>query len=178
MNVADERAKAQALAKERRSANAAALEEYFAEHPTGRWIVLTSWASTGVFVLTTVVATVVNNREARLVAALLSLALFSISLVLHLVALWLGAQRSRRDEMTMVGWWFLSESAPKSTRAHLWGALLMQIVVSCVCAAIRFETSIAFGVLVPMLGLSFLGLWGAMYGMFAPRRASTGGSVR
>lgn len=169
-SIAEERAIAQAQAKARRADNQAKLAVHFERAPWGMWIVWFSWLTTAAFVVPTVIATITNDTSTRHFAAYVSLALFALGMVIFPVALVIGAQRSRTDEMTMAGWWFLSGSAPKSVRVHLWGALALQSVVSIVCAALRFETSIAFGVLVPTLGLSLLGLWGGRYGYFEARK--------
>lgn len=169
MSVAEERALAQARAKEHRAAAFAALDSHFASAATGNWIVLVSWITTAVFVVPTVLGTITNDRTTRHTAAFIDLGLFAVGMVVFLAALWIGAQKSRTHELTMSGWWFLAGSAPRPVRLHLWGALSVQTIVSIVCAAIRFETALAFGVLVPTLGLAFLGLWGAIYGFFPQR---------
>jgi hypothetical protein len=38
-----------------------------------------------------------------------------------------------------------------------------------VAASVRPFTELAFGILAPMLGMGMLTLWGARYGVFAPR---------
>ena len=48
--------------------------------------------------------------------------------------------------------------------------MAVQTIVGLVTAAIRIETTLAFGILVPTLGLAFCGLWGARHGLFPPRR--------
>ena len=167
--IAEERAAAQERAKAQRDENRRALDEHFATASHGRWAVVLSWCATLVFAAPTVVATITNDTPIRHGAAYVSLALFALGMIVFPAALWFGAQRSRTDDMTMAGWWFLSGSAPRGVRRHLWGSLAVQSIVSITCAAIRFETSIAFGVLVPTLGLSLLGLWGALYGYFPKR---------
>ena len=168
-SIAEERAAAQERAKARRAENQRALEERFTTAPRGRWVVWLSWLATVVFVVLTVIAPITNDTATRHSAAYVSLALFALGMIVFPVALWFGAQRSRTDDMTMAGWWFLSGSAPNDIRVHLWASLAAQTIVAITCAAIRFETSIAFGVLVPTLGLSLLGLWGALYGYFPKR---------
>lgn len=168
-SVAAERAAAQERAKARRVENQRALTEHFATARRGTWIVWLSWIATLVFSMPTIIATVTNDTATRHGAAYVSLALFAIGMIVFPVALWFGAQRSRSDDMTMAGWWFLSGSAPSDIRWQLWASLALQTIVSITCAAIRFETSIAFGVLVPTLGLSLLGLWGSLYGYFPKR---------
>ena len=56
------------------------------------------------------------------------------------------------------------------------GALGIQVVVAVATAISRTTTdgkagsTLAFGVLAPMMGLGLNGLWGATYGAFAPRQ--------
>jgi hypothetical protein len=55
--------------------------------------------------------------------------------------------------------------APKRVRVHLFGSLGVCIAVTATTAAAE-----PFGILVPMLPLGLLGLWGALHGVFPPRR--------
>ena len=63
------------------------------------------------------------------------------------------------------------------------GALGVQVVVAVVTAISRTTTdgrtgsTLAFGVLAPMMGLGLNGLWGATHGTFAPRQLGDSGEV-
>jgi hypothetical protein len=54
---------------------------------------------------------------------------------------------------------------------HLLGSLGVQIVVAVVAAALDPFTPLAFGTLVPTLGLALCGLWAVRHGMFPGRSA-------
>jgi len=59
-------------------------------------------------------------------------------------------------------------TAPRPVRVRLLGAFAVQVVVALVTSSIRVYTEVAFGILVPMLGLGLAGLWGARHGRFRP----------
>ena len=83
--------------------------------------------------------------------------------------------RSRAEELSVVGIYFLADgSAPASVRRRLLLLLAAQCVIVVVAAGIRPFTAVAFGVLAPMLGLGLMGLWGARFGEF-PERADARG---
>lgn len=105
-------------------------------------------------------------------AAIASLVLFGLGLCLFPVALFRGAQRSRDAEVTMAGWFLLSGSAPRRVRLELVGSTVVQTVVPLAAAAIHPFTRLAFGILVPTLGLAVCGMWGARYGRFPPPAAN------
>ncbi len=77
--------------------------------------------------------------------------------------------RSRTEELSVAGLYFLTGSAPKDVQRRLLGALVAQSVIVVAAAAVRPFTAVAFGVLAPMLGLGLVGLWGARYGTFPER---------
>jgi hypothetical protein len=127
--------------------------------------------TTALFVAASAVATIVNTRPTRVAAAFVDVGLFVVGCVAFLMALYAGAIRSREAEMTMSGWWFLSGTAPGRARAILLGGLAVQVVVALAAASIRFQSLLAFGILVPTLGVALCGLWGARHGYFPPRRS-------
>ena len=63
------------------------------------------------------------------------------------------------------------------------GALGVQVVVAIATAISRTTTdgrtgsTLAFGVLAPMMGLGLNGLWGATHGTFAPRQFENSAEV-
>ena len=133
----------------------------------GRPIVVWSWRGTVLFSVTAVAATVFD--QLRWLAAAVALTLFGVGCVVFLVAFALAVERSRTEAIGIGGLYFLAGSAPRSTQRHLLGSLAVQVVVGLATAAIRMFTSLAFGTLVPVFGLSMAGLWGARYGAFEPR---------
>lgn len=168
--AAEARAEVEARRTEDRAARAAAMEERYGGEVPGRWIIVVSWLSTAVFVLATVPALV--DPEAAVAAFFaVSVVLFVAGCAVFMVDLVLAAARSRDDAMGIGGLFFLAGSAPTSVQRHLLGSLSVQVVVAVVAAALDPFTPLAFGTLVPTLGLAFCGLWAVLHGMF-PARAS------
>lgn len=131
-------------------------------------IVRAAWVATAVFVVATGLGVVVEPL--RPVAAVVGVALFVSGTVVFLVALLRAARRSRHDELTLGGIFFLQGSAPKDVRRHLLGSWAVQIVAAFTGAGIRPFTALAFGILAPVYGIGLAGLWGATHGEFAARR--------
>ncbi len=77
--------------------------------------------------------------------------------------------RSRSEELSVAGVYFLTGSAPKAVQRRLLGALVAQSAIVVAAAAAEPFTAVAFGVLAPMLGLGLTGLWGARHGTFPER---------
>jgi hypothetical protein len=127
-----------------------------------------AWAGTAVFAVSA--ASAVAAEGLRPVAVAVALALFVAGTVAMLWALTRAAARSRTDDVTVPGVFFLQGSAPRSVRRHLLGATLVQTAVAFATAGARPFTSLAFGILVPVYGLGLAGLWGARHGEFGPRR--------
>ncbi|MGI9604183.1 MAG: hypothetical protein ACR2QE_20055 [Acidimicrobiales bacterium] len=133
----------------------------------GQRLIRLSWWLTGIFVVTSAVALVVEGF--RSVAAVIDLILFAIGVVAFLAAFFRAVGRSREELIGVGGLYFLAGCAPRSVRMHLLGALAVQVVVALLAASLAPFTSLAFGILVPMLGLGLSGWWGARYGTFPPR---------
>lgn len=139
-----------------------------AEHTEpGAGIVKASLVGTGLFVLTAGLAAAAPDAD--LPALVVALALFLGGTAVFAVALVQAAVRSRRDELTMGGLFFL-DTSPKRVRRLLIGSLLVEVVVAIATAAVRPNTSLAFGILAPMWGQGLAGLWGARHGPFPRRR--------
>ena len=136
---------------------------------TGLRIVQTSWLSTALFAVVSAVAVLADGAP-RTVAAAIDIALFVIGVGIFIWAYAIAVARSRTDEMGIGGLFFLAgDVAQTAPRRHLRLSLTMQVVVSLVAASLRLYTVVAFGVLVPTLGLALMGLWGARHGRFGPR---------
>ncbi len=132
-------------------------------------IVALSWASTVAFTLAATIATVFPDQAARPVAVF-DCALFLGGIVAFLMAYARAIGRSRYEQIEIGGLFFLTgETAPSDIRRRLLGSFALQVVVAVTSSSIRLYTSVAFGILVPMLGLGLAGLWGARHGRFAPR---------
>lgn len=113
------------------------------------------------------------------VAVPLDLVLFAVGCGAFLWAYAVAIGRSRYDDLTMGGVFFLADAvAPARVTRTLRLALAVQVVVAVAVASVRPFTALAFSVLVPMLGLGLLGLWGARHGRFPPRDAGDRGVPR
>jgi hypothetical protein len=87
-----------------------------------------------------------------------------------------AVQRSRYDEISVAGLFLLLDKvADRSTTLKMNTALAVQTIVGLTGAIVRGSTdgkpgsTLAFGVLVPLLGLGLNGMWASKHGVFAPR---------
>ncbi|MEZ5320572.1 MAG: hypothetical protein R2698_00495 [Microthrixaceae bacterium] len=167
--MAEERAAQQERQRTLRRERDERLVEHFAGGSTGEAFVRVNGVATAVFAVATLLGAVVDHRWSRLGAAVVDLVLFAGGLVAFGVALLVGARRSRTADMTMAGWWFLDGSAPARVRRIMLGCIAAQTAIGLAGAAARPFTAMAFGVLVPTLGLGLTGCWGARFGMFGSR---------
>jgi hypothetical protein len=134
----------------------------------GTGIVNFGYVATGLFVVSSTAA-LVFPHDLAVVAAIVDLVLFAVGCAAFLWAYAVAVGRSREEEIVLAGLFFLSGSAPKPVALRLRSTFAVQVVVAVAAAAIRPFTPLAFGVLVPVLGLGLMGLWGARFGSFAPR---------
>lgn len=122
------------------------------------------------FAVTATLASVV--RGLGVVALAVALCLFTAGMVAFFVALLRAVDRSRLEEFGVLGLFFLEGgSAPKPVRRLLLASFLVEALVAFATAAVRPNTSLAFGILVPVYGIALVGLWGARYGHFEARVA-------
>lgn len=102
----------------------------------------------------------------------LSLLLFLGGCVAFMWAFARGVARSRFEAITMGGLFFLTEDvAPARIRRALRSTFGVQVVVAVAAALVRPFTPLAFGTLVPLLGLGLIALWAARHGEFPPKPA-------
>lgn len=132
---------------------------------------------TAVFVVVTVLATAVFDDFWRTTVVVVDLALFAVGVVGFILGYFGAVGRSRSEEISVAGAFLLTgEVAPKGIRLVMWSCLGVQVVVGLVGAILRSSTDgqpgsvLAFGVLVPMLGLGLNGWWASRNGTF-PLRA-------
>lgn len=104
--------------------------------------------------------------------AVFDLLLFALGTLAFLRTLLTAAQRSREEELSVAGIWFLQGSAPAAVQRVLLGALAAQVVVGIGTAIARPEP-LAVGTLVPVFGLGLTGLWAVRSGTFPPRRSTS-----
>jgi hypothetical protein len=168
--AAEARAEVEARRAEVRAERARRFADAYCDGPLpGRWILAFSWASTLVFGAVSVAA-MVDPDAAIAVFFNVAVVLFFAGCALFALDLVLIANRSRESLMGIGGLFFLAGSAPRSIQWHLLGSFGVQVAVSIVAAAVRPFTPLAFGTLVPTLGLALCGLWAVRHGVFDPRR--------
>lgn len=131
---------------------------------TGRPIIVASWLGDVVFLATAAPAALgVDAFDEVAVGA--ALALFFLSLAIWAWAFAVAVARSAQgDNIVVANLFGTIGDAPRSVRFHLFGALVVCLVITAATAAAN-----PFGVLVPMLPLGFVGLWAARHGTFPPR---------
>lgn len=134
----------------------------------GRALLLGDWWGTLLFTLSAVLGVTVPSLF-RWPSVVVSLALFAVGLAAFVAAFVVSVGRSREELVTTAGVYFLSGSAPRGVRGRFWLLVGVQTVVAVVSASVRPFTTVAFGILVPTLGLGLMALWGARHGAFAPR---------
>lgn len=135
----------------------------------GSGIILASWTGTVVFALTSALAVAVHQVD--FLALIVALALFAAGTVGFFVAFVGAVNRSRTDEIGIMNLFFLDRSAPRPVRRSLLASLAVEIATAIAAAAIRPNTSVAFGILAPVYGIALAGVWGARHGTFPKRQA-------
>jgi hypothetical protein len=115
------------------------------------------------------VAAAIAPDALAVVAVVADLVLFTAGCACFALALLRAADRSREDELTLPGLFWLTGSAPAEVRKWLLGSFVVEVVVAFATAGARPFTGLAFGILVPVYGLGLVGLWGARAGTFPPR---------
>jgi hypothetical protein len=134
----------------------------------GAGLVLVDYVGTGALAVACV-AGIIAPDAAGTFAAAVSGVLFAIGVVLFLWGYAMGVVRSREEQITLGGLFFLSGTAPRVVRFRLRLALGAQVVLAVAAASIRPYTAVAFAVLAPMLGLGVMATWAARHGTFFPR---------
>lgn len=137
----------------------------------GAGLVQLSFVATAALLVAGVVG-VLSPDGAGSFTAWVSGVLFAIGVVLFLWGYAVGVVRSREDQITLGGLFFLSGTAPGVVRFRLRLAFAVQVAVAIVAASVRPYTAVAFAVLAPMLGLGAMAMWGARHGTFHPRDES------
>jgi spore maturation protein SpmB len=132
-------------------------------------IVRASVWGTAVFAVLGVLAAATDAGPIVVVSVVVDLVLFAAGCLAFVVTLLRAAERSRTDEVTLPGIWWLSGSAPRAIRRPLLAAFGAEVVIGLATASARPFTGLAFGVLVPVYGLGLAGLWAARMGSFPPR---------
>jgi hypothetical protein len=140
------------------------------EH-AGAGLVVADFVGTGALLVACVAGIATPDRAGTFTAAV-SLALFVVGVALFLWGYAVGVVRSRDEQISLGGLFFLSGTAPAVVRFRLRLALAAQVVLAVAAASIRPYTAVAFAVLAPMLGLGVMASWGARHGTFPPREGA------
>jgi MFS family permease len=140
-------------------------------------IVRFNCGATALFMVTAVVAAVVFDDFTKVLIVVVSVALFAIGVATFLLGYFAAVQRSREEEISVTQLFFMVGTvADKRAKQLMNGCLFLQTSVGVAAAIARPSTDgkagsvLAFGVMVPMLGLGLNGLWVSRHGTFGPRR--------
>ena len=132
--------------------------------------------ATAIFTVVTALAVVVFDDFWRIAVVVVDVALFSVGVVTFILGYFGAVGRSRSEEISVAGVFLLTGSvAPPATRITMWTCLVVQIAVGLAGGILRSSTNgqagsvLAFGVLVPMVGLGLNGWWASRHGSFPPR---------
>lgn len=149
----------------------------------GSVIVVADAAATAAFACSAVVAAAMFTTAARAQAVAVSLTMFVAGVAAFLWGFWNAVQRSRTEEIAVTTLFFLAGgTAPAGVRRTMNACLAAQVLVGVATSLARPTTdgepgsSLAFGILVPMLGLGLNGLWAAFHGRFPPRAMTREGA--
>ena len=132
---------------------------------------------TAVFVATALYAAIAFTTAAQWVGAITAMSLFSVGVVVFLWGFWNAVQRSRTEELAVTSVFFLTGGcAPARVRRQMNLMLGVQMVTAFATTFWRSTgpdgnpgSSLALGILVPMLGLGMNGLWASRHGVFGER---------
>ncbi len=139
----------------------------------GEELLIADWWGTAAFTLSAVLG-VVAPTVFRWPAVLVALVLFAVGFVGFVAAFLLAAGRSRYEQVSTAGVYFLGGgSVARAVQGRFWLLVGVQTVVAVVTASVRPFTTVAFGILVPTFGLGLMALWGAKHARFPERPAGT-----
>ena len=151
----------------------------------GQMIVVANLVLTAAFAVSAGISAVVFDQPWKAVGVAVAIACFAVGVVAFLWGYWSAVQRSRHDDISVAALYFLVDGcAPTSVAHRMNGLLAAQVVIGLATAIARSSTdgkpgsTLAFGILAPMLGLGLNGLWGAHHGRFRPRGTGADGGVR
>jgi hypothetical protein len=141
-------------------------------------LVRTNLALTAMFIVTVVIAIPTrHHRSGQVLIAVVSLVLFAIGIATSIWAYAAALDRSRVEEVGVANLYLLTgNTAPPRVKRAMSSALGAQVVAAMVGAWVGVVglsgnqiNALAFGVLVPMLGIGMNGAWAARYGSYGPR---------
>ena len=111
-----------------------------------------------------------GSDSVRNIVAIACSAVFVAGAALFTWAFTIAAGRSRMEELTVGGAFFLAGSVEKPDRRWAYGYLTAQTLIGFAGAAADPYTTMAFGVLVPMFGLGVIAFLGSAHGAFRQRK--------
>lgn len=124
---------------------------------------------TALHAVLTVVA-VLSPGLVRAVIAVVFVVVFLVAIVVFVSAFFTAANRSRTENVSVAGAFFLADGAVASLDRRVFtGAAVVQAVVGIVGSSLRPFSSVAFSVLVALAGLAMMALVGARFGAFRGR---------
>ena len=141
-------------------------------------LVRANLALTGLFLVTLAIAIPTRDqRGGQVRIAVVSLVLFAIGIGASIWAYAAALERSRVEEVGVANLYLLTgPTASRPVKRAMTGALIVQVVaamggawVGVVGLSGNEINALAFGVLVPMLGIGMNGAWAARYGSYGPR---------
>jgi hypothetical protein len=150
----------------------------------GAAIIRLNLIGTIVFIGSALIATIVFDGVAKTQGVVVALAMFGLGVVFFLWGYWRAVQRSRHASMSVTELYFLVGPHVDRRVSRVMNSLLgIQVIVAVATALARSSTpasdgsqtpgsTLAFGVLVPVFGLSLNGLWASAHGRFPPRAVS------
>lgn len=114
-----------------------------------------------------------GSDSVRGVVAIGCVVVFLVGAALFSWALIVAASRSRSEELTVAGAFFLGAgSTEKENQRWAYRLLTAQSVIGLVAASADPYTVMAFGILVPMFGLGVIAFLGSAHGTFRPRKSA------
>jgi len=150
---------------------------------SGKNILRFNVLATAMFGVSAIVAAIVFDGFAKTQGVIVALSLFTIGIAAFLWGYWTAVQKSRELEISVAEMYFLlGRAIPRKVKIVMHSCLAAQSVIAIATAIARPSTlqegaqnssrgsTLAFGVLVPILGLGLNGLWAATYGSFGARR--------
>ena len=142
-------------------------------NPMRSRLVTANLAGTALFLAALAVAIPFKDeRFAQFIIGVVSVVLFAVGIATSLWAYTTALERSRTEEVGVANLYLLTgATAPKDVKVRMLGALAVQVVAALAGAIVGVTglqkgdvNALAFGVLVPMLGIGMNGSWAARYG--------------
>ncbi len=138
---------------------------------SGQAILRLDAIGTAALVLVTIVASVAEGDVTDGLNLVVSLLLLTGGCIAFAVGFSKAVGRSRTDDISMAGLFYLTGSAPIVVRRAFLGLWFVQIAVGAVSVVTVHPP---FGVLAPLWGIGLIAVWGSRYGVFPPRPVADG----